>query len=178
MTTAASAPAITAAQAKALEALADVVLPPPVPWWPQTWAWAVVGVLLLALLLWFAWQAVQRWRANRYRREALAELQQLDVRLDDASTRAAALTSLAELLKRTALAAWPRSQVAGLSGAGWVGFLESNAGAARDAARALAPLLDDAQYRGAAALASVDASTARGYTQAARTWIEKHRVSA
>ncbi|AGW91951.1 DUF4381 family protein [Cupriavidus sp. DF5525] len=58
--------------------LADVALPAPPSWAPQTIGWPVAGALLLAALAWAGWGTWRRYRANRYRREALAEVDWFD----------------------------------------------------------------------------------------------------
>ena len=134
-----------------LAGLADIVTPPPVSWLPQTWGWAVLGAVLLVLLAWMLWRWRKRREANRYRREALGELERIS------------LNEVPALLKRTALAAWPREQVAALSGAEWVAFLKVEGG--------LADLLNDAEYR-SASLSNEEIKAAT------RRWIEEHHVSA
>jgi hypothetical protein len=114
----------TAADPTSLEHLFDIVLPPPVPWWPPAPGWFVVGGVLLGLVSWGAWRAWSRWRAAAYRRAALAEWRQLKTRAADPGQREAALRHLPELLKRTALAAFPREAVASLSGIEWLRFLD------------------------------------------------------
>jgi hypothetical protein len=100
----------------ALDKLHDFYQPAPVSWTPHTVGWYIVFGMVALLLLWFAVREGRRWMRNRYRREALREL---------ASTQPEQLSAL---LKRTALAAWPREQVASLSGDRWIGFLvESSA---------------------------------------------------
>jgi len=174
---AASAPALSAAASAALGQLADVALPPPVPWWPQTWGWAVLALLLLALIAWLAVRHHRRRAANRYRREALAELAAIEARLADGGTRTAALAALPPLLKRTALAAWPRADVASLAGARWIDFLRAHGGGA-ELLPAMTTLLADAEYRAPQAVATWSSDEARAAAAAARRWIEKHRVSA
>jgi hypothetical protein len=119
---AASAPADGASDP--LAALQVVALPPPVPYTPQTWGWAVVGALLLALLAWLAARLVRRHRARRYRREALGELARLEAELGDAARRQRALAALPALAKRVALGFAPREQVAGLSSEAWLQWLD------------------------------------------------------
>jgi hypothetical protein len=167
----AAAPSLDANTRAALDKLADLVVPQPVSWMPQTWGWAAVALLLLMLATWLAIRAVRRHIANRYRREALRELDGLVRRRNDGTT----LTVVAALLKRVALAAWPRRDVASLSGAAWVAFLRSHSGAAQFP-EAVAHLLDDAEYRGPAP--GVTAGEREAFAAAAREWIEKHRVSA
>lgn len=97
-----------------LEQLHDFYQPPPPSWRPQTVGsyvtLSILAILLIALAT-FLWH---RWRTNRYRREALHELANTDVR------------HISELLKRTALSAWPRSDVAALTGSAWLNFLNAS----------------------------------------------------
>ena len=94
-----------------LQNLHDIVVPQPVSFWPPAPAWYVVLGLVLMGILWLVGRSILRYRRNAYRRAALAELQTLPADGPSAAPRIAAL------LKRTALAAFPREQVAGLTGA-------------------------------------------------------------
>jgi hypothetical protein len=82
-----------------IDQLQELALPAPVSYAPQTWGWRVLlGVVLMAVLLVGArryWQ----WRRDRYRREALVRLAQLQSSADQLG----ALRELPELLKRVAL---------------------------------------------------------------------------
>lgn len=167
-----------AAATGTLARLADVAVPPPVPWTPQTIGWPVAGALLGTLTLWAAWRGLRRYRANRYRRAALAELAALRPRLSGSpDDRARALLALAQVLKRTALAAWPRADVAPLAGASWAAFLAAHAGPAREAAALLAQLVDDAEYRAPDVLSQWSAHDAQAVAEAARHWIAGHRIA-
>ncbi len=98
-----------------LDNLHDFYQPPPPPWYPQTIGWYVVFATAALLLLWLAMHLLRRRRENRYRREALRELASIEA------------TQLSALLKRTALSAWPREEVAALSGPAWLRFLDTSA---------------------------------------------------
>jgi len=164
--------------------LADIVMPVPPSWVPRTAGWLVLGVLIAIGLLWLGWHLVRRWHANRHRRAALAEVTRLQHRLgdnagdeagDEGGGRAAALLALAELLKRVALAEWPRDAVAPLSGAAWHRFLLCHAGPAADVVPVLAALVDDAEYRGEAVLAAWAPDQARATAEACRRWIAAYQ---
>ena len=144
-----------------LQGMRDILLPPPVPLTPATPAWAMLGVALLALALWLAWRGMRRWRREAYRREARRALETVVARGEFASVPA--------LVKRTALAAFPRAAVAGLTGADWAAFLRRTAPRAR---------LSEAQSLALARLPYLDPAEARAARPealaAARGWIARH----
>jgi hypothetical protein len=107
-----------------LENLHDIVVPGPVPWWPPAPGWYVLGFLVLATAAWLLIRAAVKWRNNRYRRDALEELTRLEQLSRDVDSRTTAIAQAGELLKRVALAVWPREVVAGLSGGRWLEFLQ------------------------------------------------------
>lgn len=98
-----------------LEQLHDFYQPAPPSWHPQTLGAYVTLCILAILLIALAAFLWHRWKRNSYRREALRDLSQTDVR------------HISELLKRTALSAWPREQVAALTGSEWLTFLNTSA---------------------------------------------------
>lgn len=159
----------------ALRGLADIAMPEPVSMRPDTWAWAVLAGLILLAIAVALWRWYLRFEANRYRREALADLKQIEAGLAAPATRGAALAALPVLVKRTALVIWPREAIAGLHGTGWTGFLDSHSGGPVFPI-ASARFFEEAEYRGKAALSAVPEAEARAYVAAARHWIEAHHV--
>ena len=106
--------------------LIDIPLPQEVSLWPETWASRIAVVVLLVTAVVAIWRFISYRRANRYRREALAELTRITSAPDTAPNELAAQLSL--LVRRTALAAFPRQQIAPLSGAAWLAFLDQSSG--------------------------------------------------
>ena len=104
-----------------LAQLRDIHLPDGVAWWPPAPGWYVVLELALLAALIYAIRWAVRYRRAAYRRDALARLQSLP---KDKTGCAA----LADLLKRTALATYPRQQVAHLSGTAWLSWLADTGG--------------------------------------------------
>ncbi|RWC30881.1 MAG: DUF4381 domain-containing protein [Mesorhizobium sp.] len=162
------------AQAQALKSLADIVLPAPVPWWPQTWGWALLAVVILALAALALWRWLHLRRVNRHRREALALLTRLEQAPVDPGQIAQSVRMVAELLKRVALAAWPRSTVASLTGEAWVKFLRDHGNGTIIPDEAAA-LLADGEYHPAETLTKPRFQI---LADTARAWIEGYRVSA
>jgi hypothetical protein len=148
-----------APSAAALEKLHDFYQPAPVPWTPQTIGWYVVFGIVALLLLWFTVREARRWMRNRYRREALREL---------ASTSPEQLSAL---LKRTALAAWPREQVASLSGEKWLGFLVESS-----TIHSFQETPGNRIETVAFATTSLSAEEERRLRDLAAQWIRRHRV--
>ncbi len=150
-----------------LENLRDLAVPAPVAFWPPApGAWIVLAGLaaMLALVL---RDLLKRHRANAYRRAALAEL---DALAASPQPDARAIERVSEVMKRAALAAFPREQVARLSGARWTDFLVESGGGKLDAP-AMRRLL--CQAYGARGSGSEDVRRLIGQ---ARIWIAEHRA--
>jgi hypothetical protein len=147
------------------EGFVEVVSPDAVNWLPQTPGWQVVGVIVAALAVHRAWRGLRRWYRNRYRREATARLRRL-AQQPDSPLRPEEVN---RLLKLTALAAFPREQVAALYGRAWVEFLNRQCPAtAFDAEEA--ELLAEGPYRTAA----VKGPARDRLLESSRTWIREH----
>lgn len=157
-----------------LAALHDIVVPPPVPWWPPAPGWYAVAALVFALIGWVAWRVYRHWRANAYRRVALRSLASIRVPLSDSARRGAALTELAALLRRAALHVAPRERVAALSGDAWLAFLDEGVGGHAfrgDAGR----LILSAPFQPVEAVARIPATELDALCRIAERWLKAHR---
>ncbi|WP_226575080.1 DUF4381 domain-containing protein [Acuticoccus sediminis] len=141
-----------------IDRLVDPLQPAPVSMRPETAGWAVLAVVLALALIFAAWRCWRHWRANAYRRAALAELGAAG---DDPS-------AIAAILRRTALAAWPRGEVASLSGEAWLAFLDATGGRGAFAGGPGRAILAAPYRRDAAPMPELIALAAR--------WIRRHRV--
>lgn len=88
--------------------------PPAISMMPQTSGWLVIAGLVLLAVLYAAWRWRVRFLENAYRRRALAEL----------ASCGQDPVLIANVLRRTALAAFPRKDVASLTGDLWLSFLD------------------------------------------------------
>jgi hypothetical protein len=159
-----------------IEQLKELALPAPASYMPQTWGWvALLLILLVGGALWAArryWQ----WRQDRYRREALARLNQLERALSDDNGQIPALRELPELLKRVALSMPGQPEVATLSGDAWQQFLASRS---REALPAnFSQQLASLAYGPDAQLRALSTAQRQQLLQQCKQWVEHHHVAA
>lgn len=158
-----------------LQNLNDIVLPAAVGWWPWATGWYVLSGLLLIALAWLGYRSLRRWIDNRYRRAALRELQSLAEGMHDPEERDAKLRQIPILLKRTALAVYPRSQVASLSGKDWFRFLNSTVKNPLFN-QSTASILNKISYS-CGELNAIDPDATTALLNASRHWLKKHRAA-
>lgn len=104
-----------------LRGMEEVILGPSAAWWPVAPGWWVLAGIVFFVLLRTVLRRLRQWFQDRYRREGLRALRHLES-IGEPGNRAAACN---ELLKRVALATYPRPEIASLAGSGWVSWLES-----------------------------------------------------
>jgi len=97
-----------------LDLLEPVPEPPQVSLWPQTAGWIWLGLAVACVAAWLGRRWLATRRANAYRRAALKAIAAAG---DDP-------VALAEIVRRAALAGYPRAEVAGLYGEDWLAFLD------------------------------------------------------
>ena len=155
-----------------LQNLHDIVVPADVAWWPLAPGWYVVAGAVIVVLAYLVYRKLQQVSKNRYRVLAMQEL--AEIRL---SSNTAAILQIPVLLKRAALSAWPREEVAALSGTDWHHFLDRTAATHRFSAGA-GQVLDSLAYGGAEAVAAGDGKLdgkLEGAIEAAEFWLKHHR---
>ena len=152
-----------------LAQLRDIHTPAMIETWPPAPGWWLLAALIVALMFYGLYWLIQRWRANRYRREAFSELAGLKHDWEKHRDDLVYLEALQRLLKRVALTRFNREDVASLTGEAWVQFLDRSTGS-HDFSIGDSEALIDGAYREDI---SIDILSLE---KAARTWIEKHEV--
>lgn len=133
-----------------LDQLRDIVVPNAPAFWPPAPAlWWLLAIVVMVMVIYFSRRRARQLR-NAYRHNAL-EL------LDQAST----LYDISVILKRTALAAFPREQVASLYGEDWASFLRKTGGR-----RDFTPLTQGPP----------DAPASKETRRLAAHWIKRHKL--
>jgi hypothetical protein len=110
--------------------LRDIHLPGAPAFWPPAPGWWLVAAALIALLAWVTVAGLRQYRIRLRRRRILAALANLEAGLASERTPES-LARLSELLRRLALTRFPRRQVAALTGAAWLRFLDASGGNGR-----------------------------------------------
>lgn len=144
--------------------LKELAWPDAIPFLPLTTGWLVVALVLLALVSWLGWRARRRWLKNAYRRKALAAIQAMQ-------SDPAEAAQLPFILRRSALAAYERRDVASLRGSEWTGWLNESAGRELFSANAALTLDRLAYGRDVLAPAEIEPLLA-----ASRDWVRLHRA--
>ncbi len=127
---------------------------------PQTTGWLVLLVCLLVGLACLAWFLLIRYRANAYRRAALDALMRAD----------GDPVWLARIVRKTALEAFPRVEVASLYGKDWLTFLDDTCDGA-EFVDGPGQFIARAPYQRAAPVSEAD-------IDAVRYWIANHQHGA
>jgi hypothetical protein len=143
--------------------LRDIHMPAAPPLWPLAPGWWLFAALAVAAIGVLAWRLLGLWRARRRRERIVAELE----RLGAERTGPALVGDVSALLKRAALSRFPRAEVAGLTGADWLAFLDRTGGAGAFA-RGPGRVLADGAY---APRQDCDADALIGL---ARRWLRKN----
>jgi len=143
---------------------------------PQTIGWYVVFGMILFIAGWWVYGRLRRFRKNRYRRLALAELAVIKRELQQPEKRVKALAEIPVLLKGTALSAFPRSEVAALSGKNWLSFLDKTMGG-KDFTEGEGRLLPELAYAPVQRIAQLSDERIGNLLQLVRRWIKRHVTS-
>jgi Domain of unknown function (DUF4381) len=151
-----------------LEQLHPLREPALIGWWPLAPGWWLSLAILLLVLAVAAWWLYRRYQRNSYRRQGLRQLESIRQQYELKQDPGAALQAINALLKAVALRAWPRRDIAALSGDAWQEFLRNSTaqGPAFD------PAALTAQYRPSAANIDIEA-----LLQASSNWIKRHEVT-
>lgn len=154
-----------------LAQLRDIHLPEPVSWWPPAPGWWLLAVLSIALCTGLAIWVRKYWRRTGYRRRAREELLNLFSKAQSTGDPGVYLHGANHIVKRAALAGFPRDQVAALSGTAWLTFLKSGGLQLDDAA---SELLITAPYQPSI---DCDPATLEHLHQQLLHWLRKHSCS-
>lgn len=104
--------------------LRDLHLPDPVGWWPLAPGWWFVIVVLVISVGWLLLQVLRAYRINAARRYAVRRFGAIEAEYRRHRDPVLLGKQLSQLLRRSMLAYAPRADVAGLTGAKWLEWLD------------------------------------------------------
>ncbi len=105
-----------------LDKLRDIHLPEPIDSFPYAPGWWILLGILLLVAGYFVYQKIKYERAIRLLKPARKEISTLRA-ISDSALNSHSVSQLLALLKRVCLIYFPRNQVASISGAQWLQFL-------------------------------------------------------
>ncbi len=106
-----------------LAQLKDIHLPAPVSWWPLAPGWYVLIAVLLCSAIIIFYRLYRRHQHAKAKKYALTLLMNYQQHYEQEQNAAWASARISELLRRVALAYYPRTDVASLHGEAWLRFL-------------------------------------------------------
>jgi Domain of unknown function (DUF4381) len=151
-----------------LATLRPLHVPDALSWWPPAPGWWIVAAVCIIVMALLGRTVSHRLRTKRYRKTALRELEQLYLACTARNDAHAFAAGANRLLKRAALARYPRADVAALCDADWRNFLD------RTAVRPLFASGAAAALTRAAYDPSSDCDSEQVY-RACREWLRHHR---
>ena len=100
--------------------LRDIHLPDPISWWPPAPGWWLLLLLIVAAVCYLGAMAIKRYNRRLYRRQAMAELRQIE----QLPCQPKVIATF-EILRRTAISAYPREPLTNLGINEFISFLDT-----------------------------------------------------
>ncbi len=159
-----------------LAQLRDIHLPDSVGFWPPAPGWWILAFLILAVIVIALVKTLRYKQQNRYRLKALQSLNlaweayQKDKQVQDY------LFQLSQLLKRTALSAYPQLMVNSFHGQQWLAFLDrTNNSAEKEFSEGIGKTLATLPYQKISANTEYSQQDLQGLHNLCLAWIKSHR---
>ncbi len=108
-----------------LAQLHDIHMPAPIGWWPLAPGWYLLAASLALVCFLMGFWLRRSYLNSRAKREALRALAVYQRQYQQDKNCQLTSAAMSELLKRVALAYYPRTRVAGLQGEPWIMFLST-----------------------------------------------------
>lgn len=159
-----------------LKGIQEITLPEPISYVPHTIGWLILLIVIVIVALVLGYKRYRYWQANRYRTFALERLAEIEQAVQVPETRLRSLIVLPVLIKQTALQAFPRDEIAQLSGNQWLGFLDRSCGT-QEFTQGAGQLLPQLAYQSTLALANLSEQRVNNLIGLIRQWITTHQIN-
>ena len=110
-----------------LSKLRDIHLPEPISAWPPAPGWWILTILLITMTVWLSWKLWKKYQQKHLYRISNHSISQLQLEYTEHQDSHLLIRQYSSLLRRIALAQYPRQQVASLTGTSWLEFLDKSA---------------------------------------------------
>lgn len=148
-----------------LEGFVEISRPPEISWFPETLGWQILLFLFVLFILYRVYLIFKRYMDNAYRRWASEQLSQLTDSSED-------IQKLPVLLKKTALYAYKRADVADLTGQAWEAWLDQECQKTSFSKAPISGVLNSISYNPTAGLSTEQFSQLK---QQVNQWIRSHK---
>ncbi len=111
-----------------LDKLRNIHLPDDISLWPPAPGWWILLLLIICLLIWTIWVLWKKHQQKRLFRLSIASVNALELAFDKHQDSLLLVKQYSSLIRRIALARFPRQQIASLTGKSWLTFLDKSAG--------------------------------------------------
>jgi len=125
--------------------LIDIHLPEEAGVWPLAPGWWILLFALIVLLTWLIINLRKKARQRKYREMIFSKLNSLEKNLKNKPSNKA-ISDINILLRQLAITYYPREEIASLTGADWLSFLDKS-GATNNFSRGAGRILVDAPYQ-------------------------------
>jgi hypothetical protein len=109
-----------------LNALRDIHLPSPIGLWPLAIGWQALIIVSILLISSMIVRFYRKYQIERPKRQALILLKHYEKNFLRTGNSQMTTALISELLKRVALAYYPRKTIASLTGEAWIEFLNQS----------------------------------------------------
>ncbi len=125
--------------------LRDIHLPGDPSFWPLAPGWWLLLILVLLIGAWLVFKLLHRMRQKKHQQQILNEYTQLETKLLN-NPNNEAIANINIFLRRLAISKYPRSDIASLTGANWLQFLDES-GNTQEFSKGIGRILVDAPYQ-------------------------------
>ena len=147
--------------------LVDIHLPAPPDFWPPAPGWWIAAALVIALLSYAFYKLFHYKKKRRQQQKVLNALSSFEQDLQTGNG-SEAIANINRLLRRLALMHYPRQQVASLTGAEWLGFLDTT-GSTTAFTKGAGRILEDGPY-----IAQLPSNfDSKGLINVVKAWVKK-----
>lgn len=148
-----------------LDGFVEITRPPEISWLPETLGWQILLFIFALFIMYRGYLIFKRYMDNAYRRWAGQQLSQLTESTED-------IQKLPVLLKRTALYAYQRSDVADLTGQDWESWLDKECAKTNFSKAPLTGVLNQISYN---PTSQITTEQFKQLKQQMHNWIKFHK---